>query len=399
MNTRSRTPRIIHSSSHAGLLAAVPALLGQRPQESLAVVPFHGRRAVAGIRKDLWERDREDNQGTAAWCLSMLSRLGHCDATAVVVYTGSDHREAVARYRPLLHTVETHLRQEGFDSYGSFIVSATGWCEIDDAAPEGGWELDLIASEPEGGNLPDPHHETMTPAERGELPRPDPARSEAMATGLTALAVGEEITGLGVRVPARESDPVALVEELVQAPEAEPAVPGLLRLAHHVQNPAVRDQIMVQLAFGRAAGQQARRSNRRHTARMRRTGMSSDEIARRDLASGRGVAEGVSMMLGDWPHAPDPERLERATTLMAHVSAHVPEAYRPPLLCILGWLCWAAGRGSAAGAHLDAARELDPMLRMATLLTELVGSGKVPDWGLNRVDRRLAERQDRAAAA
>ncbi len=50
------------------------------------------------------------------------------------------------------------------------------------------------------------------------------------------------------------------------------------------------------------------------------------------------------------------------------------------LLCLLGWLEWAKGRGSSALNLLKAALRTDPGYRLAQLLLRLLEAGEMPSW-------------------
>ncbi|AJT40760.1 DUF4192 domain-containing protein [Psychromicrobium lacuslunae] len=72
----------------------------------------------------------------------------------------------------------------------------------------------------------------------------------------------------------------------------------------------------------------------------------------------------------------EPERPQLATEQFAtELQQAVAASYS-----LLGWIEWSRGRGSRAGAYLEAALEVLPGYRLAELLTEVLGSGLLCKW-------------------
>ncbi len=113
--------------------------------------------------------------------------------------------------------------------------------------------------------------------------------------------------------------------------------------------------------------------------------MPLDEIVLRWRAEGRADGAGLdAMMLGETRHRPDPARIQRAIESLGRVAANAGAALQPGVRCMLGWLHWALGEGTAAGIHLDEALRIDPGHGMSQLLHVVVGSGKMPEWAFVR---------------
>jgi hypothetical protein len=324
----------------------------------------------------------------ASLCISSFSRIRHCEAVALIAYTDLGHREAMKRFSPFLHRLEKAFMQQGFGIRNSFIQSASGWAEIDDnEAPATGWPLSSLDEErpAEADTSPVSHRELQL--RDLDLPARDPGTAEQVEDALELLLMGHERNAFGVVIPAEELDQVDLIERLLSE-EPENLKPATMaRICSVAMIPALRDPMMVQMAFGAEVGRRALHENEIYHERAERAGMSIDELAERDMAEGRASDPCVDMIIGDWPDPPDVDRLQAARLAVAHVAAHSPDWGRAPMLCLLGWLCWAGGGGSAAGTHLENALRLDPDLRMARLLLMLISSGKLPDWGFNAVDR------------
>ncbi|MGO1319018.1 MAG: DUF4192 family protein [Galactobacter sp.] len=390
---------VVKADSDAELLSLVPILMGYQPKESLIVIPFTGKHCGTGMRlnlpKDLRSKTMRD---VASLCVSNLSRMEHCTGVMLAVFTDEPFGKAMRRYRMPLKHVELALLQQGFGIRRTFVCAADGWSEIDDSeAPTNGYGLaELEAAVPAGLSMPTPGGPAQ-PDLHARLPHTDPARAQQLCETVELLATGRERTGLGVLMPAQAIDHTKLVEQLLGKGPDRLAPITMARFCIGALQPALRDPMLVQLAFGEAAGASAMEHSMRHRERMRQTGLSSDDLAMRDLAEGRGMERDVSMIMGDWPDPPDPDRLNRAQEVVAHIAAHCPTWARPPVLCMLGWLYWAAGGGTAAAAHLMDALRLDPSLRMAALLLALVNSGKLPEWGFRYMDRMVSRIGDGGA--
>jgi hypothetical protein len=406
---REGNTTIVRADSDAEMLALIPRLLGSPPRESLVMVPFIGSRCGAGVRIDLPPVPTEEvMEHVAALIVSMLSRIPRCDSVVIAAFTSAGFADTRDTYTDALHGLERSLHRQGFGIRKTLIRAGDGWAEIDDErAPATGHPLSRLEDALPAGLPEDPDRARTADRHRGKLPRRDDERARRLAEDVELLSRGLETTGLGLTVPATDVDVVRLVEELVaHGPDRLTSI-AMARFCIKASMPVHRDVMMVQLAFGEATGRSAQRHNDRHQARMRSTGLSSDELAVQEIRKGGGADREVSMILGDWPEAPDPDRLHAAQDAVAQIAAHCPSWVRPPVLCILGWLCWAAGGGSAAGEHLTQALKLDPGLRMASLLLTLVSTGKLPEWGFRYLDRvvgrpdrrsdRRSERRRRAA--
>ena len=168
-----------------------------------------------------------------------------------------------------------------------------------------------------------------------------------------------------------------------------------LRLAwflHLADRPAIRDAMMLQLAFGPVVGEAAhddaigdggeggRGTGRRSTSscgvsspRARRTTMS--RAPRRGCCSARrasGPSIGAFAVPSIW---------------CAGLPRNAPAGYRAAPLCMAAWLAWALGMGSAAGMLVDQAVASEPGHSMATLLSAFIGSGALPEWAFVRAIR------------
>ena len=92
--------------------------------------------------------------------------------------------------------------------------------------------------------------------------------------------------------------------------------------------------------------------------------------------------EGPLRMAGEG-RRPDTERLVRGLDLARHVAASAPPRARAGSLAAAGWLAWALGNGTHAGAYADRAREIEPGHGLAGILVSLTDGGRLPGWVLD----------------
>jgi hypothetical protein len=102
------------------------------------------------------------------------------------------------------------------------------------------------------------------------------------------------------------------------------------------------------------------------------------------LRDGRDFPSDMSELLGDLMLGigpqPDPERIHRGIELLRIVVSRADDAERPPLLCMLTWLSWALGHGTAAGRYIDEARAIRPDYGMVEILDTMLSNGMLPEW-------------------
>lgn len=85
-------------------------------------------------------------------------------------------------------------------------------------------------------------------------------------------------------------------------------------------------------------------------------------------------------LLGTTELYPDWERLERLWFICRDLLGVAAGIDHAALLCLLGWIEWAKGRGSCALALLRAALRIDRDYRLAQLLMRLLETGEMPLW-------------------
>ncbi|WP_181149675.1 DUF4192 domain-containing protein [Arthrobacter sp. MYb227] len=104
-----------------------------------------------------------------------------------------------------------------------------------------------------------------------------------------------------------------------------------------------------------------------------------DEILRA-TEFGEASQDFSEFLLGTSQLCPDWERLERLWYICRDLLGIAAGTDHAALLCLLGWIEWAKGRGSSALALFRAALRIDNEYRLAQLLMRLLETGEMPLW-------------------
>lgn len=376
-------PEILKANSSADFLAAVPAITGYRASNSVVCVTFTGNRTAGVFRIDLPQRKRtSDYRALATHIIGMLARMRHVNRVTPVIYTDDTFEgEKGIPWLEFGRMLTRRIHGEGYHLPGAFCVAADGWGDyFETDGPRDGHPLKEINESPmvaraaEAGAADVP-----SISDAGKLPEVDAEQAKLFAETLAAVAAGEldrELDELADRCA------VCWVELCLNWEGEEVPLAARAHLLTLAQSPAVRDAMMLQVAFGEEAGIESLELSDRYTRIRRITGETMDEVAGREIAAGDNDY-GSTQLMGETTERPNVERVRRAITLLAHITALAPERMRPAPLCMLAWLSWSLGHGSAAGAHVDAALAIDPNYGMAQVLFTLFSGGRLPQWAFN----------------
>lgn len=366
---------IVKASSAAEFLSIVPTIAGGSVERSIVFVPFRGTRTFpTACRIDLPSRERRaDLRALVHGALGVLSRIRDADRVDVVVYTdrGFEGERGIPHLELGRAAVEG-LRRAGFHVGFAGCVASDGWGDyLDRSHADAGRPLDEISVRSvDDDGLRD-----------REVPDADAARRLEVARllALEPTRRREDVDDLEHEVPI-----VELLEVLLESCDAPELVAVGLKL---FASPAIRDAAILSYAYGRDAGHLALLDAERWGRVQRETGQTMDEIVAAELESGAETdfAEG-DLLLGRTDLVPDRERLGAAIRLLRTLVAHAPDELRPGPLTMLGWLLWAVGSVSAAGAMLERALTLDPGYRMASILLTWFDSGALPEWLFRRLE-------------
>ncbi len=350
---------VMKASSTADLLAMVPHLLGYRPRNSIVLVTFRGSRSCGAARFDLPAHETPRVQRRIVTSMvGMVCKIPAVDAIVIAVFTdeGFAH-SSEAPHQALAAMVERRIEQSGFELRQSLCQAPDGWASyLDDDTPAGGRPLAEIEASEIARDMPprlgsglgtvDPHAELLpiaTEQERAAMS----AALDRLDAAMEAAAVDRAGRIPGDLLPLE--DLPSFVERVLAG---DPGPDQLHLLAFAVQGPPVRDHVMLQWASDRATGMR--------------------------LWPSAGV-ECADLLFGHGP-LPDLDRVVRGIELLRVVASRVSGRRRLPMLCMLGWLNWAVGRGTLAARYIDAAIAIDRSYGMAEVLGTLLGSGMQPGW-------------------
>ncbi|MCC6856639.1 MAG: DUF4192 family protein [Microbacteriaceae bacterium] len=363
---------VIKAGSDAELLGLIPRLAGYTATNSIVLAAFSGKQSYAAFRVDLPQRKRTaDYRAVATWIIGTLSNMRGVDGVAMVIYT--DETFAANHGVPWLElsrTLGEKMHQQGFHIPGFLCVAADGWANFYDRDyPREGHPL---------ADIPIDHTVTSL-AELGALPDVTPAERSAFLELITDVCSGYwpiDLESLDT------DDPREFVELCATWLQGELPDAALVLLAELSRSNAFRDEIALQFGFGMLVAGAIAEDNDRYLAIQRREGGTMDEVVRREIDAGRARLDDelAGLLMGIGRLRPDADRLERGIHQFKRIAALAPEHYRPNVLCIVAWMLWARGLGSAAGRMIDLALEIDPLHGMGQLLYTLLANGRMPEW-------------------
>jgi hypothetical protein len=82
--------------------------------------------------------------------------------------------------------------------------------------------------------------------------------------------------------------------------------------------------------------------------------------------------------------APKWSRIEWAQQLLLHAYARTSAQHAAPVLTAIGYINWWEGKGSKAHQFLQLALDTNPAYRLARLSDQMIGSGIVAGWNMNK---------------
>ncbi|MET4590575.1 hypothetical protein ABIA70_002180 [Arthrobacter sp. 754] len=108
-------------------------------------------------------------------------------------------------------------------------------------------------------------------------------------------------------------------------------------------------------------------------------------IRDRLIADIPGVDEPMQRILfAQTDQAPKWSRIEWAQQLLLHAYTRTSAEHAAPVLTTIGYINWWEGRGSKAHQFLQLALDTDPAYRLARLSDQMIGSGIVAGWNMNK---------------
>ncbi|WP_346233569.1 DUF4192 domain-containing protein [Parafrigoribacterium mesophilum] len=365
---------IVKAHNASDFLALVPYLLGFHPRDSVVLVAFCGNRTRGALRFDLPKTDAAlACKRIATTMIGMLCKLPEVDALVPVAFTDDRFADPIP-HRVFMETLLRRADLAGFRARDALCVASDGWGSYLEAdCPPGGHPLDQISGSDIGRRIPAAARGSLGAVTDGAvIPAVDLGTAERVAR---LLATYRRVTDTAELVPfgrlgaVFDTDgppPVFTLPRLIElALRLNPTriedrdAALLLWLLH---KPVGRDALMLQFAFGPAAGFRVLFGEAKF-----RDG--DDSVAR----------ESAALMFGEGPR-PDPARITTGIGVLMAVTARAPKSARPAALCTLAWLQWALGRGSVAGILAQQALSIQPDYGFARLLSAMLDAGRLPEW-------------------
>ena len=421
---------IVKTANACDFLALVPQLVGFHPENSIVLIAMRGNRTCGALRFNLPDPSAPQrvHQRIATSLVGTICKIPGVDALVPVTYT--DDSFAAASGIPhdrFTDSLVSRAQLSGFLVRDALCVGADAWGSyLDPDCPAQGHPLTDITTSEVTEQMPAQARRELSRVQSGtELPRVDMADRERLARRYRRVTRAEDCSGSGAPPLLRDIvDTVTLAEHVLMIPDGGLSVDDSVLLLSTLQAPSTRDQMMLQIAFGREAGSQARESHLRYSAMQEACGGELDDIVAQDLAEFRAAdrdgrhsplwedddaapvdelpnagsmcalraahAETQakraqawqigSRLIGTCRDRPDFDRCLAGITALKRLVALAPKSTRPAPLCMLAWLSWALGRGTVAGLFLDQALSVDPQYSMALLLHEMLASGRLPEW-------------------
>lgn len=370
---------VIKASDAAEFLALVPALAGYRPQRSLVLVLFRGKRTAGVMRYDL--PDPGEVEAVASTTIGLACKVDRVDGFAIVVYT--DDRLQTGPGAPLAWTelvdalaLRAHVC--GMRVVEALCVATDAWGSYTEGAAR---PIAEVAAREAGLPLALPADDQGSGA---SLPEADLAEKERVARALVAI---DDAAAVFLAAPpdfetqARPSlstlDPRALAamialddlpelfeDVLSWDPDALDAFSAAV-LLWCLRRPALRDIALQQWAGDIHTGEVALGAQLRW--------QEGEEYP----------VELGERFCGEGPR-PHPARLHRARDVVRRVAAAGPRSDRPGPLACAAWLSWALGGSTHAGWYAERALEIDAEHGLAQIVLSMCTASHLPEWAFAR---------------
>lgn len=318
-------------SSPADILSFVPHTLGFAPRESFVFITMRGNMLGATLRVDA-----PTDTNTAGFARAMADYLALdtvANAAVLAVYTDQPAADGAPRpFNEHIEAIVETLDAAGVPLKDAWLVTSEHWknllCDDLRCCP-----IESLDSITDG-------HLNAEMVYRGSSYKDAPGTSFATFNGPADTA--EQIDHAGhVLQYSEEINGRELWNQTID--QGRPVSPETtVQLLACFQYPSLRDTLMCNII----------------------------EPERID-ADGSGY-----LLLGDGI-APDWARVDRAEKAVQELITAAPEGYRAPLLTVIGWLYYLKGQSSVAAEHFTAALEDVPGYRLAELMEEIIGHGRI----------------------
>ena len=350
------------------VLAYIPHALGFYPRNAVVLLIMQGTGLAATLRVDL---PPTDCSGTAAaqWAdqlVQLVHKVPEATAVFAAVYTGQTpggSHGSLPRHE-LVERLAPELVRSGIQVRDAWYVGSSRWhsyfCLSENCCPSEGFDLpDLALTET---------HLRMVVA--GSAPEDQVWDGSGVAAWSNKEAVRLNL-GILAQEPCGAAPRESLVKDWAGLLDADPAgAERRLRtddvlcasLLLSLNDRMVRDILPYLAGRGTLRALEALK-----------------EVSRA-AEFGRASQDFSDFLLGTAAGTPDWERLERLWFLCRDLLGVAEGEEASALLCLLGWVNWAKGKGSSALKLFGSALKNDPEYRLAQLMARLVESGEMPSW-------------------
>ncbi|KHL03094.1 DUF4192 domain-containing protein [Sinomonas humi] len=379
------------------LLGYIPHALGEWPQESLVAITLGAGSVGVSVRVDLpGALEPDELECFAGTVAEYLITDPLADSAVLALYSAVEWRDInVPPHGAAVTAVRAALADLGIPLLDAWLVGEHTWrsllCDQTECCPWPGQSVETIRASRVNAELvyrgsafgAEPEAGPRASAERAQTPAQVGPRRESeedwWAPGqfAAALAVWDEALSTG-RIPTDER---------------------LRLLAASLVRPALRDAVIVGAALGGSAAWHGSRaigvldSSPRGAAvgaPALAGGLSSEEVSARvgtweeqqetESTEIDAALEFGAVILGQTRERPQWERIERLERIMRLLVEREEPEIRAPALAVLGWICWARGRGSKAAGFLRRSLSAIPGYRFADLLARVIDRGDLAGW-------------------
>lgn len=340
---------MLHARGVEDLLGYVGHVLGCLPTDSMVLVTVLGPRLRAVVRVDLPQAlPAEAGPGWAEAVAGVATRDRGADGVLVLaLQDGGADATGPDDGPPWWDDLRRALADHGLPAREAWAVGdarARAW-RVDGPHPGPAPVVPVDpASSPLSLHLISRGSVWDLRSGHGRVPTPgevDAAEAEAWRSAVPAPGALEgRDDWLVAWEPVLEGEPVL-------GPPADDTL--LRRLGAPLVRPAWRDALLLSAAVG-------------------------------DRWGGLRAAERAAVLTGTHARPPRWRRMDRLWEACRRIAGAAPAEAAAQALAVAAWVAWTRGEGSAAGAHLDAARAADPRDGLAEVLHRVVSSGAVCDW-------------------
>uniref|UniRef100_UPI003F490DAE DUF4192 domain-containing protein n=1 Tax=Paenarthrobacter ureafaciens TaxID=37931 RepID=UPI003F490DAE len=318
-------------TSPADILSYIPHTLGFAPRESFVFITMRGNMLGATLRVDA-PRD-SDTAGFARAMADYLALDTVANGAVLAVYTDQPAATGAARpFQDHLEAIIETLDASGVPLRDAWLVTSEHW-------------KNLLCDDPQC--CPTESLESITDGQlnaemvfRGSSYKAAPGTTYPAFSGPADTADQIEYAGHVLQYSEEINGPELWNQAIDQGQPVSPET--AVKLLACFQQPVLRDVLMCTVI-------EPERTN----------------------------AEGCGYLLIGDGITPDWARVDRAQDTCRELITAAPETYRAPLLTVIGWLTYLKGQSSVAAEHFTAALEDVPGYRMAELMEEIIGNGRI----------------------